>query len=122
VSDAEIRALERAVDADPSDAHALEALAAARTRAGRGWADEPLVPDLRCSPRERGVYVWTRHGLGLEMVWVPGEAAFMVGRYPVTAYEEAAWPWSRSGNLGVVGRRDHPVVNVTHTDAVAFCD
>jgi formylglycine-generating enzyme required for sulfatase activity len=171
VSDAEIRELERAVKDDPSDAHALEALAAARTRAGRGWADEPLASGLRCSPRERGVYVWTRHGLGLEMVRVPGAATpcreccgrgwnahqdaggnppeqvfcddcdgtggvrpFLVGRYPVTWRE-----WLRCGISTNLGYRypdsmerdekggfdsydDHPVVNVTHADALAFCD
>lgn len=155
MSDAEIRRLERAVDADPSDDVALEALAAARTRAGRGWSDEPLAPDLRCSARERGVYEWTRHGLGLELVRVPASAprrvdfdplerarrarrheslepmtspagpAFWVGRYPVTWGE-----WLLS-DLRVVGRipagitpdhAAHPVVNVTHADAVAFCD
>ena len=84
MSDRDTLRLKRALADDPSDAVALEALAAARTRAGRGWADEPLPLDLRCSPKERGVYVWTRHGLGLEMVRVPGESSFTIGRYPVT--------------------------------------
>lgn len=141
--DEEIRRLKRALADDPSDAVALEALAAARTRAGRGWADEPLPLDLRCSPKERGVYVWTRHGLGLEMVRVPearfsdvpapSEArAFYVGRYPVTwgewiAFRRARprddgfYDASRAAEVALGDRHDHPVVNVTHADAVAFC-
>lgn len=144
--DEEIRRLERALAADPSDAVALEALAAARTRAGRGWADEPLPLDLRCSPKERGVYVWTRRGLGLELVRVPatpprhvgvdwssgrassdhtlpGDPAFYVGRYPVTNRE---WrlPTPDGGRIlrvHHVSQADHPVVEVTHADALAFC-
>lgn len=125
MSDAEIRVLERTVKGDPGDAVALERLAAARTRAGRGWADEPLAPDLRCSAKERGVYVWTRHGVGLELVRVPGSPAFWVGRYPVTRGE---WRVSKEPNKEIRehansdGRDGHPVVNVTHADAVAFCD
>lgn len=150
MSDPEIRRLERALAADTSDAVALEALAAARTRAGRGWAGEPLPLDLRCSPRERGVYVWTRHGLGLEFVRVPGtrtvresaafpgfgtvehHPAFYVGRYPVTLGEWRALmrtgygagrqtAWILPGGLHAEGH-DLPIVNVTHADALAFCE
>lgn len=149
--DEEIRRLERALAADPSDAVALEALAAARTRAGRGWADEPLPLDLRCSPKERGVYVWTRRGLGLEMVRVPearfsdvpapSEArAFFVGRYPVTRGEFGSWRKLMGRLAGAIESRvlgagsvratpdkpvaqaDHPVVSVTHAEAVAFVE
>lgn len=152
MSDRDTLRLERDLAADPSDAMALEALAAARTRAGRGWSDEPLPLDLRCSARERGVYVWTRHGLGLELVRVPEvpgdvirwvaaqrkwadvdrhpQPAFYVGRYPVTLGEwrefmrtgygagrQTAWMLS----VDVRDFERHPVVNVTHADAVAFC-
>ena len=167
MSDREIRELERALAANPSEAVALERLAAARTRAGRGWADEPLPLDLRCSGKERGVYVWTRHGLGLEMVRVPegpspcpecygrgwnahqdaggnppeqvycdycdgsggGARAFYVGRYPVTVREWSERPRPPSVGLSV-GRAtvtdlsllEHPVVNVSHADALAWCE
>lgn len=181
MSDRDTLRLERALAADPSDAMALEKLAAARTRAGRGWAGEPLPLDLRCSKRERGVYVWTRHGLGLEMVrvpggpstecdhcttrdgigngkglrWsdsvldfiyscrpeegecdgsgrVPGPPMFYVARYPVTwgewiAFRRARprddgfYDASRAAEVALGDRHDHPVVNVTHADALAFC-
>lgn len=125
MSDAEIRRLERALAADPSDAYTVQALARALTRTGRGWTWEALPTDLVCSTQDHGVYIWERHGLGLEMVRVPAKIApaFYIGRYPVTDIEWELYYHSRfkpSRNLRALP--GHPVVNVSYNDAVSFCN
>lgn len=147
MSDEEIRRLERALAPDPSDAIALERLAAALSRARRGWYGEPLPADLVPSPKERNVYLYYRNILCLEMVYIPGDkgtsvwtttnqdgtmrahSAFYISRHPVTRGE-----WMASGLSCQLGsetddnyywsreRKNHPVTHVSHEDAQKFCD
>jgi formylglycine-generating enzyme required for sulfatase activity len=160
VSDADLRALERATVASPADAAAHERLERARLRAGLGWAGERLPAGI-CPPGaldlEQGVYAL--FAPPLQLVHVPGGevsceacrdggpfgrlcgvcqatgrvalAPFYVGRFPVTWDEFRAFCDATEGErLPVVpsflnelrhehGR--HPVVNVVHDEALAFC-
>lgn len=141
MSDNEIRELERQLDVLTTDERQhLERL---WLRAGRGWHGETLVEDLHAT-EERGVYVWTRHGLNLEMVRVPEgrgdviasaardngstlwvrivETAFYIGRYPVTDKEwEVAYDKQFSPSRPLRHYFGHPKTNVTYTDARKFC-
>lgn len=167
MSDHDLRTLERVVAVRPDDDVALQALEAARIRAGLGWHGEQL-PDGLSVGRERHVYGWriAAGGVDVEMVYVPAHEeacdqfpggphrvegphgpttcfkckgtsivkrrAIYTGRFPVTlgefrayAAQLADWSsrrmeWMQSVNMDAF--RQHPVVNVSHVDALGFCE
>ncbi len=144
MSDSATRDLERRAADDPS---LRPELVRAWVASGRGWHGEDLPSDERGSlsaSEEEGVYLWrSASGFETEMVrvpegqfrrlinWTPRSwttEGFWIGRYPVTWREWLAWPQALKAppqsppwRSATEPLDEHPVVNVTPQEMLAFC-
>lgn len=116
MSDREIRTLEQAVQADPSDRIAMDGLQRLYVRSGRGWAGETLPTGLTPWRGSPGVYglSWWRGQQTTQFVRVPAKRPFYVGRFPITNSEYFVAGHTRDD-------ADHPVVGVSFETATEWC-